>query len=83
MLIEKKVTLEGILANVKEISQNKENKEHEYKIILAGFLPIDLIKKECKPEFTLDELLYISGLNAYLNKLMDKLMELKLAELFS
>ncbi|WP_185565917.1 hypothetical protein [Nostoc sp. 2RC] len=77
MLIEKKVTLKEILASVKEISQNNENKEYEYKIISAGFLPIDLIKKECKKQFTIHDLLYSSGLNAYLNKLM----ELKIAEL--
>ncbi|MEA5626394.1 hypothetical protein [Nostoc sp. UHCC 0251] len=65
MLIQKEVTFKEIVENY------KENKEHEYKIISAGFLPIDLIKTECKQEFTINELLYSSGLNAYLNKLIE------------
>lgn len=58
-----------------EINEILKNKEPEYKIISADFMPmylikkdpkIELIKKNGKIEFTIYELLYISGLNAYL-----------------
>ncbi|WP_334902802.1 hypothetical protein [Nostoc sp.] len=90
MFIEKNVK------NKEAENKQTENKEAEYKntsagfkITSAGFLPMDLIKKEHKIEliknngkieFTIYDLLYISGLNAYLKKLYDLQVE-KLLEI--
>jgi hypothetical protein len=42
------------------------DRQSEYKLIIAGFLPTDLIKESGQGSFSIDELLYGGGLRSYL-----------------